>query len=251
MTTLPVPADQRDEVGQVKPAGSDSHPAAETKDLPLGQTVCFDMDGLLVNTEPMWWRSEGDLMASYGGTWTDDDGRFCVGGPLEKVATLIIDRTGQGEIQAIISDLIGRMAHALRTEPIAMMPGAGELLRSCVAHGYRVALVSASPRILVDAVLESMGQEADLFEFSISSDDVEVSKPDPAPYLLAAARFGVTAADMIVLEDSPTGVAAAVAAGARVIAVPHLVSIPASSHVTVVNSLTEVGVEQLTSAHLG
>ena len=52
--------------------------------------VCFDMDGLLVNTEPMWWHSEAELMREYGGQWTDEDGSACVGGPLEKVAGLYV-----------------------------------------------------------------------------------------------------------------------------------------------------------------
>ena len=213
--------------------------------------ICFDMDGLLVNTEPMWWHSEAALMREYGGEWTDDDGRACVGGPLEKVADVIITRTGKGDPETIIDDLINRMAIKLSTESIALMPGAADLMRSLHADGARLALVSASPRVLVDAVLSNIGDLAALFEFSISCDDVTVSKPDPAPYLLAARSFDVPAEEMVVLEDSPTGVAAAIAARARVIAVPHLVAIPAQENVTVVASLAEIDASVVVSLASG
>lgn len=213
--------------------------------------ICFDMDGLLVNTEPMWWHTEAVLMREYGGEWTDGDGRACVGGPLEKVADVIISRTGKGDPETIIDDLINRMAIKLSTEPITLMPGAAELMRSLHAAGARLALVSASPRVLVDAVLSNIGDSAALFEFSISCDDVTVSKPDPAPYLLAARMFDVPAQEMVVLEDSPTGVAAAIAAGAWVIAVPHLVAIPSHQNVAVVASLAELDANGIFSLATG
>lgn len=209
--------------------------------------VCFDMDGLLVNTEPMWWRAESELMIEFGGTWTDEDGRACVGGPLEKVADLILGRTGRKSSHLntaeVIDLLIGRMDELLRSCDIALMPGATQLLTELHDRGFRIALVSASPRVLVDAVLSSIAPVSDIFDFSISCDDVAVSKPDPAPYRLAAEKFNIPTSKMLVLEDSPTGVQSAVTAGAAVIAVPHLVEIRPSERVHVVDSLTEVSWE--------
>ena len=122
-------------------------------------------------------------------------------------------------------------------------PGAEALLDDLVAAGVPCALVSSSPRRLVDAVLASVG--GDHFTTTIAGDEVPRTKPDPDPYLQAARQLGVEPSRCVVLEDSPVGVAAAEAAGCVVIAVPFVVPIEPGPRRHVVGSLTELDAVRL------
>jgi beta-phosphoglucomutase-like phosphatase (HAD superfamily) len=110
-------------------------------------------------------------------------------------------------------------------------------------HGIKTALVSASPRNIVDAVLDNLGH--DLFPFSISADDVKRPKPDPEAYLKAAEMSGSEITNCLIFEDSLTGMKAAVASGAYLIGVPHLVSIEESARVRVIKSLQQLSYSKL------
>jgi HAD superfamily hydrolase (TIGR01509 family) len=124
------------------------------------------------------------------------------------------------------------------------MPGAIELVRELQAHGIKTGLVSASPRNIVNAVLDNLGH--DLFPFSISSDDVEKTKPNPDCYLKAAVMTGTRIDNCLVFEDSLTGMSAATASGAYLIAVPHMVKIEESAKVRVISSLEQMSFATLT-----
>jgi HAD superfamily hydrolase (TIGR01509 family) len=104
-------------------------------------------------------------------------------------------------------------------EGVELLPGAKELLVELAAAGVPTALVSASPRSIVDACLGGIG--ADFFRHTVSGDDVVRFKPHPEPYLLAARLLGVDPEQCVVIEDSPTGTASGAAAGCRVLSVPH------------------------------
>jgi HAD superfamily hydrolase (TIGR01509 family) len=123
------------------------------------------------------------------------------------------------------------------------MPGAFELVKELQSHGVKTGLVSASPRVIVEAVLDSVG--TDLFPFSISSDDVERTKPYPDAYLKAALLTNSDISQCLVFEDSLTGVSAATSSGAWLIAVPHLVKVEESSRVRVIKSLEQMSFEAL------
>jgi HAD superfamily hydrolase (TIGR01509 family) len=123
------------------------------------------------------------------------------------------------------------------------MPGALELVRELQSHGVKTGLVSASPRNIVDAVLDNLGH--DLFPFSISSDDVEKTKPNPDCYLKAAVMTDSDIQNCLVFEDSLTGMQAATSSGAYLIAVPHLVTIAESSKVRVISSLEQMSFAKL------
>jgi HAD superfamily hydrolase (TIGR01509 family) len=124
---------------------------------------------------------------------------------------------------------------------LPLQPGAAALLAALDAAGVPYALVTASSRAIMDAVLKVTGLT---FAVTVCGEDVRRAKPDPEPYLLAAARLGVPPAGCVVLEDSPTGIAAARAAGCRVIAVPS-VPVPPSPGLITVKSLSEVGFDLL------
>ena len=207
------------------------------------ESVLFDMDGLTINSEPEWLEAEKEVTASFGYTWTKEDQAHCLGGPLHKVGEYMSKVTNSSEP----GDYFHKKLVDLMTEKITIsasfMPGARELIRNLHIAGVPMALVSASPRALVDAALSHVKPIP--FKATISSDDVLNTKPDPEGYLKAARMLDVDIRNSLILEDSATGVAAAKASGARVIAVPHLVEIEADHQTKVINSLEELSVDLL------
>jgi HAD superfamily hydrolase (TIGR01509 family) len=200
--------------------------------------VFFDMDGLMVDSEPEWFKSETEVTARYGYHWTEDDQVHCLGGPLTRVGQYMHDKCNGAQTpeyftQALIDTQSLRMRGNTPT-----MPGALELVRELQAHGIKTGLVSASPRNIVDAVLDNLGH--DLFPFSLSSDDVEKTKPNPDCYLKAAVMTSSKIDNCLVFEDSLTGMSAATSSGAYLIAVPHLVKIEESAKVRVISSLEQM-----------
>lgn len=212
------------------------------------EAVFFDMDGLMVDSEPEWFLSEIEVTKPFGYTWLETDQIACLGGPLSKVGQYMFDKCGQQNspeyfTQTLIDTQVARMRGNTPT-----MPGAVKLVRELQSHGVKTALVSASPRNIVDAVLDNLGH--DLFPFSISSDDVVKTKPDPEAYLKAADMSGTNISNCLVFEDSITGMSAAISSGAYLIAVPHLVSIEESARVRVINSLEQLSFSKLTALKL-
>ena len=207
------------------------------------EAVFFDMDGLMVDSEPEWFQSEVEVTSPFGYTWLEVDQIACLGGPLSKVGQYMFDKCGQQRspeyfTQALIDTQVERMRGNTPT-----MPGAMELVRELQSHGIKTALVSASPRNIVDAVLDNVGH--DLFPFSISADDVKKTKPDPEGYLKAASMSGSEITNCLVFEDSLTGMNAAIASGAYLIGVPHLVTIEESERVRVIKSLVQISYAKL------
>jgi len=207
------------------------------------EAIFFDMDGLMVDSEPEWLQSELEVTAAFGYSWLEEDQVACLGGPLTKVGQYMFDKCGQQQspqffTQTLIDTQVARMRGNTPT-----MPGAIELVRELQSHGVKTALVSASPRNIVDAVLDNLGH--DLFPFSISSDDVAETKPDPECYLKAASLSGSEISNCLVFEDSITGITAAKASGAYLIGVPHLVSVAESERVRVIKSLEQLSYSKL------
>ena len=207
------------------------------------EAVFFDMDGLMVDSEPEWLLSEIEVTAPFGYTWESADQIACLGGPLSKIGHYMFDKCGQQKspqffTQTLINTQVNRMRGNTPT-----MPGAVELVRELQSHGIKTALVSASPRNIVDAVLDNLGHE--LFPFSISSDDVVETKPHPEGYLKAASISGSDISNCLIFEDSLTGMTAAMASGAYLIGVPHLVSIDESDRVRVIKSLEQMSFSKL------
>jgi HAD superfamily hydrolase (TIGR01509 family) len=205
--------------------------------------VFFDMDGLLVDSEPSWFESEKELTHSYGYQWTSDDQVACLGGPLSRIGEYMFARCdGRKTPEFFTNELIEIQCSKLRGNT-PLMPGAIELVRQLQAEGIATALVSASPRNIVDAVLDNLGGNP--FPFSISSDDVVNTKPHPDAYFLAAKKSGAEIAHSLIFEDSLTGVAAARASGAWLIAVPHLVVVTESERVRSIRSLEQLSFPKL------
>lgn len=207
------------------------------------EAVFFDMDGLTVDSEPQWLISEREVMEPFGYEWNNEDQIACLGGPLEKLGEYMSQKCNNLEQPAyFVEQIIKRQAKRMRTNTSAM-PGAIELINSLKNNGVKTALVSASPRVIVDAVLENIGKE--LFPFSISGDDVIHTKPNPEGYVKAAAKSQSKIENCLIFEDSLPGMQAAIDSGAWLIAVPHMVRIDESERVRSIKSLSELSFEKL------
>jgi HAD superfamily hydrolase (TIGR01509 family) len=141
-------------------------------------------------------------------------------------------------LQAHVIDRVNRAAN--------WQPGARDLLAGLRAAGVPQALVTMSWTPLAQAVLRHLPEGT--FDVVVTGDHVTHGKPHPEPYTTAARRLGVEAAACVAIEDSPTGVASAEAAGTVTFAVPHLVPIPAAPGRTVVGSLADLTVATLARA---
>ena len=206
------------------------------------------MDGLTINSEPQWLEAEIELTAPHGYTWTTDDQAACLGGPLWRVGQYMSDVCNGAQDGPYFHNAIVDLMAAKVRNFADFMPGAKSLLEQLSEANIPLALVSASPRIIVDAALSHV--QPTPFRMTISSDDVKETKPNPEGYLKAASLLGVDIKNCLVLEDSATGVKAAQASGARVIAVPHLVKIAEDAQTKIVHSLEELSFEKLKELYL-
>jgi HAD superfamily hydrolase (TIGR01509 family) len=199
--------------------------------------VLFDMDGLLIDSEPLWLEAETAVMARLGAQWTEADQRQLLGGSLDRSVSYMLAKAARPvPPETLATWLMAGITERVRHD-VPLRPGARELLASVTRAGLPHALVTSAERTFMDAVLASTGLR---FDVLVCADDVAATKPDPEPYLLAAKLIGVPPADCFALEDSPNGVASAEAAGCRVIAVPSVVPIGAAPGRTVVRSLLDL-----------
>lgn len=220
-------------------------PRAEPAEPPEGglQAVLFDMDGLLVDTEPMWFEVESEVMARLGGRWSEADQQALVGGSLDRSVDYLLARAQRPQPREVVARwLTTGMVRLLASRPVRVLPGAAELLAEVVAAGLPYALVTSSEREIMDAVIAHLRV---CFPVTVCAQDVRHGKPDPEPYLLAAARLAADPVRCAALEDSPNGVAAAQAARCQVVAVPGLVPIPPAPGRLVVSSLAEIDLARL------
>ena len=188
------------------------------------EAVMFDMDGLLVDSEPLWFLAEGAVMARLGGTWAPEDQHALVGGSMASTVGYLLARAPRQAEPAVVARwLTAEMVGLVRTQPLPALPGVLSLLAEVRAAGLPHALVTSSEPAIVDAVLGRLDVR---FDVVVCAADVTAAKPDPEGYRLAAAKLGADPQRSIALEDSLNGVAAAEAAGLRVIAVPSVVPVP-------------------------
>jgi HAD superfamily hydrolase (TIGR01509 family) len=205
--------------------------------------VLFDMDGLLVDTEPLWFETETDVMARLGAPWSTDDQEHLLGGSMEyTVAYLLSKATVPAQPREVARWMLEGMLARAAQGRIAVRPGARDLVTRVAAAGIPYALVTSSEREFADAVLKGTALP---FPVTVTADDVDKTKPAPDPYLHAARLLGAAPAQCVALEDSLNGATSATLAGCKVIAVPSLLPIPAAPGRLVVTSLTEVSLETL------
>jgi HAD superfamily hydrolase (TIGR01509 family) len=202
------------------------------------RAVLFDMDGLLVDSEPLWFEAERAVMSRLGGSWAEADQRELIGGSLAHTVGYMRARARRpAGPQQIAGWLLGGMTELVTGRGVPLMPGAAELLAGLDAAGIPRGLVTSAQREIMTAVLASTGLA---FDVTVCGEDVRAGKPGPEPYLRATALLGEAPGGCAALEDSPNGVASALAAGCPVIAVPGLHPIPERPGCLVAGSLREV-----------
>jgi HAD superfamily hydrolase (TIGR01509 family) len=205
------------------------------------QAVFFDMDGLLVDTEPLWFEVEHSVMTRLGGDWTPRDQQALVGGSLHRSVDFLLSRASRpASHEQVAGWLTGGMADLLAEREAAVMPGAIDLLVQVRAAGIPRVLVTSSERAIMDAVLASLARHDIAFTATVCGADVRRPKPDPEPYQRAAALTGADPRRCVALEDSPNGVASALAAGCATVAVPGIAHVQPRPGLTIVASLADV-----------
>ncbi|MFU8839399.1 MAG: HAD family hydrolase [Nitriliruptoraceae bacterium] len=205
--------------------------------------VLLDLDGTLVDSGHLWHRAYRAWAASAGVHLPPDWWAAVVGASLPgSIRTLAPDHT-DAEVTTDIEVVVTEAAAALSAEPagsatlVTWRPGARELLAALDAAGVATAVVTTTPRRVLDAIDEHLGLDVLV---TVAGDEVTRGKPDPEGYLRAAAALEVDPGGCVVIEDSPTGVAAAEAARMRLLVVAGEVPVPAGPTRRVVPSLTGV-----------
>jgi HAD superfamily hydrolase (TIGR01509 family) len=183
--------------------------------------VLWDLDGTIVDTEPLWMAAEHELAAEHGATWTDEDALQLVGNSLIASGEYIKDKLGLDmSAEDVVAYLVERLAAALRKE-VDWRPGARELIEALDAAGVPQALVTMSYASIAEPIAAVLP-----FGAVVTGDAVSRPKPFPDPYLLAAEKLGVDPSRCLAIEDSVTGATSANAAGCDVLAIPHFVQVP-------------------------
>jgi HAD superfamily hydrolase (TIGR01509 family) len=188
----------------------------------LPDAVLFDNDGLLLDTESVWTRAEEDLFERRGIEFTADHKRELIGSSGEAAGTMLERWLDQPGGSADLMEELNALVVAELEHGVEAMIGARDLLERLKTQGTPIGLVSNSPLPFVLRSLEIVGFGS-IFDAIVSGHDVAAPKPAPDPYLEGCRQLGVEAGpSVIALEDSPTGVTAARAAGLTVIGVPSV-----------------------------
>lgn len=215
------------------------------------QAVLWDFDGTLADTEPLWIAAEFAVIeGELGAPWSMEHAERLVGSDLIEAAIYMLETIGRTDLEPawMVSRILDRVVAAVTSsDELAWRPGALELLAELRATGMPCALVSASYRVLLDAVLERL--PAGTFAVSVGGDEVTRGKPHPEPYQRACALLGVEPENCVVLEDSITGARAGNAAGSVVVGIPNIVDIPPAPDRVIVPSLVGLDLASLTTIY--
>ena len=192
----------------------DGHPAA----------VLFDLDGTLIDSEPLWSAAVGTLVREHGRPWHLADDAAILGWSIPALSAEVV-RRGVRLTEAQVVDRLHHDVGAALHRGVPWRPGARHLLAALHRSGIPLALVSATHRVVVEQVVTQAPDG--VFTTVVTGDDPGRPKPAPDPYLRAAQILGVDAAQCVAVEDSPTGVRSALASGARTLATDPTITLPA------------------------
>ncbi len=209
------------------------------------EAIIFDMDGLLVDSEPYWDNARSIMAAESGVKWNEDDHKAVMGVSTPEWVNYMIERLGlKLPPKSVEERIIGTMA-GLYNQRIPFLPGAVEVVSSAAKH-FTTALASGSPRSLIDTVTNSPALKGK-FDLILSGDQFARGKPAPDIYLGAAEQLNLKPSQCACIEDSGSGILAGHSAGMKVIAVPDARFPPAAEHLArasiVLNSLKQFSLD--------
>lgn len=194
------------------------------------------MDGTLVDSERVWDIALRELAERAGGSLSDEARLSMIGSNMARSMQILRDDLGQPDRpEEPDVEWLTERVHELFAQGLVWRPGAHELLKAVRAAGLPTALVTSTSRRLAEVALDTLGREN--FDVIVVGDEVKANKPDPEPYRAAAGQLGVPIERCVAIEDSPTGVASAAAAGAAVLAVPSELELPPTDGVHLRTSL--------------
>lgn len=187
--------------------------------------ILFDHDGTLVDTEPIWAAAKVALTAEFGGTWTEQDTLDCLGLSMQFTLDRLRERGVNLPDEEINDRLVAKVHETLAQQPVEFLPGIERFLSEVHDAQIPAAIVTNATTSVARRTANAAPEGT--FSVVIGNDETTHPKPDPQPYLLAAERLGVDPTQCVALEDSPSGVRSATAAGMRVIVVPGELEVPA------------------------
>lgn len=187
--------------------------------------ILFDHDGTLVDTEPVWAAAKVALTAEFGGTWTEQDTLDCLGLSMQFTLDRLRERGVNLPDEEINDRLVAKVRETLAQQPVEFLPGIERFLSEVREAQIPAAIVTNATTSVARRTANAAPEGT--FSVIIGNDETTHPKPDPQPYLLAAERLGVDPTQCVAIEDSPSGVRSATAAGMRVIVVPGELEVPA------------------------
>jgi len=209
--------------------------------------VLFDMDGTLVDSERLWSAAMDRVAGELGGALSPAARARTVGQAVPLSVGIMLEDIGAAESVESTVELLLTITGEIFAAELLWQPGAEELIDAIRAAGLKTALVTNSPRSLVDVALDMLGDHR--FDVTICGDEVVRGKPDPYPYLRATELLGLTADAVLAVEDSPSGTQAAVDAQIPVLVVPSVVAVPEGPGRIFASSLLGATVEELRHLH--
>ena len=187
--------------------------------------ILFDHDGTLVDTEPVWAAAKVALAAEFGGIWTEQDTLDCLGLSMKFTLDRLRERGVDLPDEQINERLVAKVREALAHQQVEFLPGIERFLTQVRDAQIPAAIVTNATTSIAQRTADAAPEGT--FSVIIGNDETTHPKPDPQPYLLAAQRLGVEPSRCVALEDSPSGVRSATAAGMKVIVVPGELEVPA------------------------
>ena len=213
------------------------------------EAVLFDLDGVLVDTEPWWHQVRVAWAAARGRSWSPEDSHLCMGRNSREWSEIMRERLDVADAPlAIEREIVAALVARYASEPVPLVAGA-PAAAAAIASRVPTAIASSSHPAVIRAAVAAAGLES-VFAAIVSSDDVARGKPAPDVYLEAARRLGVAPSRCLVIEDSRNGVLAGLAAGMRVVLVPNA-SVPPGPGVSELADIVLERLADLPAAWLG
>lgn len=206
------------------------------------KAVLFDMDGLMVDSEPLHYQAFNTVLKKYGKHLTEEENkeRYIGLSDADEAYDMVVRFNLPISAEELVGEKRDIFRQLLKNQLIAQ-PGLFELLTELKKNGYKIAIASSSRLEIIETIINGL-KVTSLIDDYVSAEEVENGKPAPDVYLLAAKKLGVNPKECLVLEDAPKGVQAGKAAGMKVFAIPsnETKSQDFTQAGKVLNSLSEV-----------